>query len=348
MVRASSCDGIAVKSASFVNGIPDTSTWRLGIDYVRADTGDDFPDEFDAVIMIEKAAIQTDGAVTLDNDTVVKPGSNISPAGSIVKAGRGIMTAGSIIRPTDLAVLSMGGISTVKKKKKPVVAFIPTGSELVAFGMKPQRGQAIDCNSLMCKHLLESYGARVIGFPLVRDDLDALEEAFERALEAADLVVINGGSALGEEDFNVRIIEKRGFVVHHYIAAAPGRPLMMAVADNKPVVNLPGPPLAAYYGTDWCLQAIISRMLGIPMPQRQTVRATSDGEYHCFDGFDMLGRWDVRKTPDGLIAHPFNFKGGEQIQCLTSNAHRVSPIGESTVAVGDEIELELLRGVEWL
>jgi len=348
LVRASKCDGIAVKSAAFANGMPDTSTWQLGVDYVRADTGDDYPDEFDAVIMIEKAAIQPDGSVVLDDDVKVEPGTNTSPAGATVKAGTPILSAGYPIRPTDLAALCMGGISTVLVRKRPVVAFIPTGSELVAPGMRPQRGQTIDCNSLMCKHMLESYGAQVIKFPLVRDDLKSLTEAFNRALEVADLVVINGGSALGDEDFNVRLIGERGTVVHHYIAAAPGRPLMMAVADGKPVVDLPGPPMAAFYGTDWCLQAIVSRMLGIPMPKRQIVRAKAGASYHSFGGFDILGRWNVSRENDELVARPFNFHGGEQVQCLTSNAYRVSPIGASSIQEGDEIEVELLRGTEWL
>ena len=189
--------------------------------------------KYDAIIMIEKAAIQEDGSVVLDDDVQVSAGSGTMPAGATVSAGRPIMKAGRVIRPTDLAALCMGGHSAVKVRKRPVVAFIPTGSELVAYGTRPKRGQTIDANSLMCKNMLESYGARVIKFPIVRDDLEALEEAFTRALELADLVVVNGGSALGDEDFNVRMIEKRGRVVHHYIAAAPGRPLMMAVADGK-------------------------------------------------------------------------------------------------------------------
>ena len=348
VVRASSCDGIAVRSADFADGLPDTSDWRLEDQFVRADTGDDFPDEYDAVIMIEKAAIQDDGSVVLDEDVQVEPGTNTMPAGSTVRAGKPILQAGAVIRPTELAALAMGGAATVKVRRKPVVAFIPTGSELIAPGTRPQRGQTINCNSLMCKHMLESYGAEPLVFPIVRDDPEALEEAFTRALEVADLVVINGGSALGEEDFNVRMIEKRGKVVHHYIAAAPGRPLMMAVADGKPVIDLPGPPIAAYYGTDWCLQAIVCRMLGVPMPKRQVVRAVSDSDYRSFGGFDMLGRWNIRRTEEGLVAHPLNFKKGGLPDCLTSNAHRVSPIGEWDVTAGEEIELELLRGEEWL
>ena len=84
------------------------------------------------------------------------------------------------------------------------------------------------------------------------------------------------------------------------------------------------------------------------MAKRPLVRAVCDGEYHSFGGFDMLGRWDVRVDGDGFVAHPYNFKKGEQVECLTSNAHRISPIGEWDIAPGDEIELELLRGAEWL
>ena len=103
VVRASSFDGIAVKSAAFADGLPDTSGWKLGVDYVRADTGDDFPDDFDAVVMIEKAAIQPDGSVVLDDDVQVKPGSGVRPAGSTLKEGTPLMKAGMPIRATDLA-----------------------------------------------------------------------------------------------------------------------------------------------------------------------------------------------------------------------------------------------------
>ena len=133
----------------------------------------------------------------------------------------------------------------VPVRRKPRVAFIPTGSELVPAGVRPLRGQNVDANSLMVKHMLAAYGAEPLMFPIVKDDPQALEEAFAEALAAADLVVINGGSAVGKEDFNVRMIEERGKVIHHYIAAVPGRPMMLAVANGKPVVDLPGPALAA-------------------------------------------------------------------------------------------------------
>lgn len=348
VVRASSFDGIAVKSAAFANGLPDTSAWKRGVDYVRADTGDDFPDEFDAVVMIEKAAIQPDGSVILDDDVVVEQGSGVRPAGSTLKAGTPLLDAGTIIRPTDLAALAMGGATMVPVRRKPRVAFIPTGSELVPAGIKPRRGENVDTNSLMVKHVLIEYGAEPIVFPIVHDDPAELERAFAEALAVADAVVINGGSAVGEEDFNVRMIEARGTVVHHYIAAVPGRPLMMAVADGKPVIDLPGPTLAAYYGSEWCLQAITARILGIPVHRHPTVMAKADATSGSVPIMANIGRCDLTRSSDGYQVHFHNFKAGELVECMTSNAQRVSPIGEKGWQEGDLLTVELLRGEEFI
>lgn len=348
VVRASSFDGIAVKSAAFASGLPDTSAWRLGVDYVRADTGDDFPDEFDAVVMIEKAAIQPDGSVVLDDDVRVEAGSGVRAAGSTLRAGEPLLSAGSIVRPTDLAALAMGGVAMVPVRRKPRVAFIPTGSELVPAGIKPRRGQNVDTNSLMCKHLLIEYGAEPLVFPIVHDDPAELERAFEAALSTADVVVVNGGSAVGEEDFNVRLIERRGTVVHHYIAAVPGRPLMMAVVDGKPVIDLPGPTMAAYFGSEWCLQAITARFLGIPVHRCPTVTARAEAAKSSIPKMANIGRVHLTRDDEGYTARFLNFKAGELAACMTSNAQRVSPLGEAGWEKGDLLEVELLRGEEFI
>lgn len=351
VVRASACDGIAVKSKAFANGLPDTSTWRLGEDYVRADTGDDFPDAYDAVIMIEKAALQPDGSVVLDDDVQVQPGTNVRPAGSTIKAGAPLMKAGLPIRPTDLAALAMGGVTMVPVRRKPHIAFIPTGSELVPAGIAPRRGQNVDTNSLMVKHLLREYGAEPVIFPIVHDDETALERAFTEALAVADAVVINGGSAVGEEDFNVRMIERRGRVVHHYIAAVPGRPLMMAVADGKPVIDLPGPTLAAYFGAQWCLQAIVARFLGTPVLHHPTVKARAAADVSCPPQMANIARVNLvrdEESPTGYTAHFLNFKAGDMAACMASNAQRVSPLGERGFKAGDLIDVELLRSEEFV
>lgn len=349
VVRASACDGIAVRSADFASGLPDTSSWRMGREFVRADTGDDFPDEYDAVIMIEKAAVQPDGSVVLDEDIVIAPGESVRGAGSTIAQGAPLIAAGTQINSSDLAVLAMGGISMVPVRRKPRVAFIPTGNELVPAGVRPVRGQNVDANSPMVKHMLAAYGAEPLMFPIVKDDPQALEEAFSEALAVADLIVINGGSAVGEEDFNVRMIEKRGKVIHHYISAVPGRPMMLAVADGKPVVDLPGPALAAYYGTQWCLQAVTARYLRIPLQQLPTVQARAESDVSGPPQMANIACIDLRREGNGEYTARFvNGHREGMAAALRTNAQRVSPIGEGRVSAGQIIEVELRRGMETL
>ncbi len=164
--------------------------------------------------------------------------------------------------------------------RKPRVAFIPTGSELVPAGCSVKRGQTIDGNSPMVKHLLVEYGTDPVMFPIVEDDPDKLREALDRALGSCDAVIVNGGSAVGSEDFNVRIIEER--------------------RDNPPFM------------------ANLSRI-----------------ELHR-DGREFVARFlDPRK-------------GSSLGAALASNAQRVSPLGEGALEAGSTIEVELLRGEEFI
>ena len=236
-------------------------------------------------------------------------------------------------------------------RRKPRIAFIPTGSELVPAGIAPRRGQNVDTNSLMVKHMLIEYGAEPLIFPIVHDDEAALERAFAEALAVADAVVVNGGSAVGEEDFNVRMIEARGRVVHHYIAAVPGRPLMMAVADGKPVVDLPGPTMAAYYGTQWCLQAVVARFLDVPVRKIPTVQAQAAAAVSGPPQMANIARVNLVRddnpaNPSGYTAEFLNFKAGDLAACMASNAQRVSPLGEHGFEAGTLVDVELLRGEE--
>jgi molybdopterin molybdotransferase/putative molybdopterin biosynthesis protein len=311
---------------------------------VRADTGDDFDDAFDAVIMIEKAAIQPDGIVLLDEDVRVSAGSNVSPSGSTIEVGTPLLEPGVVIRPTDLAVLAMGGQSTVEVIRRPKVAFIPTGSELVSAGIKPCRGQNIDTNSLMVKHMLIEMHAEPLIFPLVKDDPERLSEALDAAIAHTDIIIINAGSAVGQEDFNVSLIEARGEIIHHYIAAVPGRPMMLAVVDGKPLINLPGPPIAAYYGTDWCVRSVVAHWYGIEAAKHPTVQAYYKEEANSIAHMANLARVDLSVDEKGdYVATPFNFKAGQMAQALASNAQRISPLGESHIAAGEPILVELLR-----
>lgn len=342
MYRVSMMDGIAVKSSAFQNGKPDTSHWQEGIDYVRADTGDDFPDDYDAIIQIEDVEWNDQGELILHNKKPVEPGSFTRAAGSIIKEGELLLKKGTVIRPTDLSVIAMGNHTEVPVVKKPVVAFIPTGSELVEAGSEIKRGDNIDTNSYLVQGQLKEMGAEVIAFPIVKDNKTELEAALNQALSQADIVLINGGSSKGGEDFNIHLLEEKGHVICHNVAAVPGRPIALSLFGNKPVINVPGPCLAAYFATDWCVRAILDHWLLDRKRIVHTVKAQLTQEVDNGGPVQILRRMNVYQNEEGqFLAIPYDMKDG-QVKIMSSNAQYVSSLFEESHQVGDELEIEVL------
>ena len=346
VVRASAMDGVAVVAERFVQGTPDTSAWKLGEDFCRADTGDDFDDRFDAVIPIEDVTISTDGQLTIAPEIVVKPNMNIRPCGSTIKQGELVGRKNRILRSFDLACLAMGGIAEVDVYKKPKVAFLPTGSELVALGEAVQRGKNIDSNSVLVKNMLLEMGAEPILYPVTKDCKAELNAVLDQAISGADVIIISGGSSKGEEDFNARILEERGVALFHWVAAAPGKPMCVAVIDNKPVINVPGPPVAMFYGMDWCIRAIVNRLLCIPMPKRQTIRGELTEEIAAPPSMEILCMMDIDRTEDGYKVKQKPWKGGSMVDTMGAGALYITELGTAVKSPGETIEVTLLRD-EW-
>lgn len=141
VVRASAMDGVAVKGERFAEGMPDTSGWKLGEDFCRADTGDDFDDKFDTVIAIEQVHISEEGVLPILPEAKVVQGMNVRPCGSMLREGSLLAKKERQLRSFDLVCLAAGGVTEVEVYSKPKVAFLPTGSELVALGIPLERGK---------------------------------------------------------------------------------------------------------------------------------------------------------------------------------------------------------------
>lgn len=136
--RSSCMDGVAVRSADFANGMPDTSGWVNGRDFVRADTGDDFPDAFDTVIAIENVILDGDSLRFADGYVYDPARETVDPAGTIVRSGALLVYANTRITPELMAALAIGGIVSVPVLRRIKIAYIPTGSELIA----PERSRS--------------------------------------------------------------------------------------------------------------------------------------------------------------------------------------------------------------
>ena len=312
---------------------------------MRADTGDDFDDRFDSVIRIEDVTMLPEGGFTLRECVAVTPGMNVRGSGSSLRKGAKLIEPGLPLRPTDLAALAMGGWDRVTLLKKPRVAFLPTGSELIPVGAPMERGKNYDTNSLMVRLSLEEMGAECVPFPIIPDLPAALRNALYQALEEADVVIVNGGSSKGSEDFNTRLLASEGELLFHGVSAVPGRPMGAAILRGKPVINLAGPALAAFYGLDWCIRPLVCRALGLPVPERVKVKARLTGPFSGAAPMDMLCPMEVRRRSDGFAVTPLQRGGADLPAMLRTNALYVSPVGDRNYAAGDEIEVKLLRNI---
>lgn len=359
VVRSSSMDGIAVSSAMFVNPqtgeevMPDTEHWVLGKDYVRADTGDDFDDAFDAVIPIEMVTLLENGGVKLDFSASgmpgpkktepfrVVPGSFVKPAGSSVKEGTLLAAKGTKVRPEDIASMGMGGGKQFAVVKKPVVAFIPTGSELVPAGSALQRGQNFNSNGPMVKAMLKQLGAEPVIMEIVKDKKSELRSALEEALNTADIVVINGGSSKGEEDFNTRLLDEMGELLVHGVSAVPGRPTGMAVIGGKPVINTSGPAEACFYGMTWCVAELINAILGLKERKAAKRMVTLAEDLTTPPVMSALIRLQVEETPEGPVAYPLDRFKSDMPSMMRTNALFMSHIGTGLYPAGTQIEVEM-------
>jgi molybdopterin molybdotransferase/putative molybdopterin biosynthesis protein len=347
VVRASTMDGVAVQSQRFAGGMPDTTGWKLGVDFVRADTGDDFDDAFDAVIAIEDVELPEDGGIRFTRPLEVKPGYQVKGRGADLKKGALLVPKGTRIDARALGALAMGGKWEIPVVRRPRVAFIPTGSELVPAGSPLQRGENFDSNSLLAQAMLEEMGAEPFLHPIVRDDPQALREAFQRVLPESDIVLINAGTSKGGEDYSYRLLEETGELLFHGVAAVPGRPMSIGVLGEKLLVNLSGPSFAAFYSLDWLVKALVARFLGVPVPVRETVRATLTQDLGTPPFFSQMAPFHLDLTPEGTyLATPIALRGPRaqgSAAALMADAVYVTTPGQAPLKSGSVIELELLK-----
>ena len=216
-------------------------------------TGGKLPSGSDAVAMIEYS--EAIGDQILVKKTVAQ-GENIIFRGEDFTAGNVVVEKGRRLSPQDIGVLAAVGRSFVPVFQRPVVGVISTGNELVPVDTVPSGGQVRDVNSFMCGAFLAQKGFIPRYYGITRDDRDALRTVFGEAVSECDAVLISGGSSKDDRDMSADIIREAGEVRVHGIAIAPGKPTILGIAGDKPIIGLPGHPASAY---------IVLMIIGIPM-----------------------------------------------------------------------------------
>ena len=228
---------------------------------VAVPTGGAVPQGADSVVMLEYTEAYGDGTIGISKPAA--PGMNLIFRGDDVYPGKVILQKGRVLSSADIGALAAIGRVQIPVVKKLTVGVISTGDELVPPEARPGPGQVRDVNSPMLEAMLTAFGCAVINYGIVIDDEALLSETVKRALWECDAVLLSGGSSVGVKDAACRIIESLGQLLLHGIAIKPGKPTILGRAGAKPLVGLPGHPVAAYF---------ITRLFVLPLLGRLTCR----------------------------------------------------------------------------
>ncbi len=227
------------------------------------DTGDAMPAGTNAVIMIED--IHIDGPAA-EITAAATPWQHVRIIGEDIVAREMVVPEHRAVTPVDIAALLAAGLEKVAVVKKPRVAVIPTGDELVATSGELKPGAILDVNSHMLAAAALSWGGDPVRLPIVRDNSQAIKAAVFAALQTSDMVIINAGTSAGREDYTADVLGDLGEVLAHGVAIKPGKPVVLAVCQGKPVIGLPGYPVAAMLTAELFVRDILLARQKLPIP----------------------------------------------------------------------------------
>jgi putative molybdopterin biosynthesis protein len=327
-------DGIAVRSSETLHASDQTPVMLSR--FARVNTGNIVPPEFDAVIMIEDT--WQDGERFLVRKAAA-PRQHIRMAGEDIRANRLILPRGHQVRAFDIGALATYGIVTLDVHTVQV-GIIPTGSELVPLGVRPAPGQVVESNTIMAQVFLDSMGAHCSRSPIVRDNPGEIKQALLSAVKTSDLVLISAGSSAGTRDFTANVIATLGEILFHGVAVKPGKPVMAGNIGGKPVIGLPGYPLAA----QTVLREFAAPLLewwGLAPPQRHAIRAKLSTALSSDPGFDEFVPVSVGRIGTDCWGIAHSRGSGIQMATVKANSYVHIPAQVEGYEAGHELEMFL-------
>jgi molybdenum cofactor synthesis domain-containing protein len=303
-------------------------------------TGGMMPEGANAVVMLEHTRLNGNFVEVLKSVTPLK---NVSRKGEDLKAGEVVLKKGEILQPQDAGVIASLGIERVRVYRKPRVAVLSTGNELIELGMELEEGKIYNSNNPMLCNALHEFGFKPVSIGIARDERGDLRNKLEKGLKF-DAVLITGGTSVGAKDLVPEVVSEFGEIIFHGVSMKPGMPTGAAVVEGKPVFMLPGSPAAALLGFYTFAVPALYRMMNVRIVARKWSR--QKGVLQGRIPSEIGVRSNVRVLWEDGKVYPIRISGsGILSSFVRANALLVVPEDKEGYEEGEEVEVTLLRDV---
>jgi len=338
------------------------------------DTGDPLPDWANAVIPIENVeALDENGEITGDIRApkairiraAVTPWSHVRALGEDIVATQLVLAAGQVLRPVDLGAIAASGHAEVKVARKPRVAILPTGTELVPIGSELKPGDILEYNSLVLAAQVNAWGGEAVRFPVTPDSFEAIVQRVQEAARDCDLILLNAGSSAGAEDFSAKVVEELGTLLVHGVAVRPGHPVILGMVRNEnqanvsnvkrqtslitrhsslvPIIGVPGYPVSAALTAEIFVEPLIAKWLGRRPGELPTESATLTRKVTSPGGDDDYLRVALGKVGDRVLAAPLARGAGVITSLVRADGLVILPRGIQGAEAGEQVTVHLYR-----
>jgi len=361
--HAAAMDGFALR-AEEIAGAMSTSPVILtvGQQAVYVDTGDPLPLWANAVVPIENVeALDENGQITTDARRPrsirlragLPPWSHVRPMGEDIVATQLVLPSGHILRPVDLGAVAAAGHDRISVSRKPRVAILPTGTELIEIGQPIETGRIIEFNSLVLAAQIRLWGGEAFRYPITPDDYALIRQRVQESAEQSDLILLNAGSSAGSEDFSAAVVQELGDLLVHGVAVRPGHPVILGMIRRQdgsqcPIIGVPGYPVSAALTGEIFVEPLLARWLGRPPHQPIEIEAKMTRKLTSPPGDDDYVRVVAGRVGDQLLAAPLSRGAGVITSLVRADGIVVLPRGVQGIEAGSRVRVRLYRPPEEL
>ncbi|MCI0604784.1 molybdopterin molybdotransferase MoeA [bacterium] len=298
-IAVAAMDGIAVNSST----IPDALVRLRQEQWQFINTGDVVPEQFNSVIRIEDVQWEENVPVLDKKPNIYQ---NVRRPGEDFDKGTLLLLPNQQLQPQDISLLLAAGCDPVEVYKKPVVSFIPTGSELVHSYDTDQPGKILESNSAMIAGFVQTWGGEFHLMDLVPDEADDLAQTLKLSVHESDIVVISAGTSKGTKDVTADVIRIMGKIHFRGVKMTPGKPVILGEISGIPILGLPGYPAAAHVCSYLYLRPLVCELSHVhsSLPRSvfissEEIPAKNHDYFYRVNCFDIEGQTYVRRTAGG-------------------------------------------------